>query len=44
MNYFLDNPDLVLTVDRIVPWDRIVPLVAGADADVADTVKTWREL
>ncbi len=44
MNYFLDNPDLVTTFDRIVPWDRIVPLVAGTDADVADTVKTWREL
>jgi alkylation response protein AidB-like acyl-CoA dehydrogenase len=44
MNYFLGNPDLVTTFDRIVPWDRIVPLVAGADADVADTVKTWREL
>jgi len=32
MNYFLDNPDLVTTFDRIVPWDRIVPLVAGGSA------------
>jgi alkylation response protein AidB-like acyl-CoA dehydrogenase len=44
MNYFLDNPDLVATFDRLVRWDRIVPLVAGPAADVADTVKTWREL
>lgn len=44
MNYFLDNPDLVTTFDRLVPWDQIVPLTAGTDADVADTVKTWREL
>ncbi|MDQ2951939.1 MAG: acyl-CoA dehydrogenase family protein, partial [Chloroflexota bacterium] len=44
MNYFLDNPDLVTTFDRLVPWDLIVPLTAGADADIADTVKTWREL
>ncbi len=44
MNYFLDNPDLVTTFDRLVPWDQIVPLTAGRAADVADTVKTWREL
>jgi alkylation response protein AidB-like acyl-CoA dehydrogenase len=44
MNYFLDNPDLVTTFDRLVPWDKLVPLVAGTDADVVDTVKTWREL
>ena len=44
MNYFLDNTDLHQTFDRLVRWDRIVPLIAGADADVADTVKTWREL
>ncbi len=44
MNYFLENPDLVTTFDRLVPWHEIVPLVAGADADVKDTVATWREL
>jgi alkylation response protein AidB-like acyl-CoA dehydrogenase len=42
-NYFLDNPDLVLTFDRLVRWDKIVPLVAGG-ADVKETVNTWREL
>ncbi len=42
-NYFLDNPDLVITFDRLVRWDKIVPLVAGG-ADVQETVKTWREL
>jgi alkylation response protein AidB-like acyl-CoA dehydrogenase len=44
VNYFMDNPDLVATFDRLIRWDKIVPLVAGENADVADTVKTWREL
>jgi alkylation response protein AidB-like acyl-CoA dehydrogenase len=44
MNYFLENPDLVTTFDRLMAWDEIVPLVAGKDADVKDTVATWREL
>jgi alkylation response protein AidB-like acyl-CoA dehydrogenase len=44
MNYFLDNPDLVTTFDRVVPWQRIVPLTQGKDANVADTVATWREM
>ncbi len=43
-NYFLDNPDLVLTFDRLAPWDRLVPLSEGAGADVAETVSTWREV
>ncbi len=43
-NYFLDNPDLVLTFDRLAPWGRLVPLVEGAGADVADNVSTWREV
>ena len=36
MNYFSDNPDLVETFDRVVPWERIVPLTQGSDADVAE--------
>ncbi|HZP97149.1 MAG TPA: acyl-CoA dehydrogenase family protein [Candidatus Limnocylindria bacterium] len=44
MNYFLDNPDLVATFDRAVPWDRIVPLTQGKDANVAEAVATWREM
>jgi len=44
VNYFLENPDLVMTFDRLVPWTEIVPLVCGPDADVKDTVATWREL
>ncbi|HEY3218447.1 MAG TPA: acyl-CoA dehydrogenase family protein [Candidatus Limnocylindria bacterium] len=44
MNYFLENRDLVTTFDRLMPWDEIVPLVAGGDAHVSDTVATWREL
>ncbi len=43
-NYFLDNADLVTTFDKLVQWDRIVPLVEGPEADVADTVGTWREV
>jgi alkylation response protein AidB-like acyl-CoA dehydrogenase len=43
-NYFLDNRDLVLTFDRLAPWDRLVPLTEGAGADVAETVATWREV
>ena len=44
MNYFLENPDLVTTFDTLVPWDRIVPLTQGKDANVAETVATWREM
>src|SRR4029077_9992184 len=44
MNYFLENLDLVMTFDRLMRWDEIVPVVAGAEADVKDTVATWREL
>ncbi len=43
-NYFLENPDLVLTFDRLVPWERVVPLVEGSDADAAETVAAWREV
>src|SRR5258705_5434653 len=43
-NYFLENPDLLLTFDRVVRWDQIVPLSEGKDANVADTVSTWREV
>ena len=43
-NYFSDNPDLVETYDRLVPWDRVVPLTEGNGADTADAVSTWREV
>ncbi len=43
-NYFLDNPDLVTSFDRLIPWARLVPLVEGDGADVAETVSTWREI
>jgi alkylation response protein AidB-like acyl-CoA dehydrogenase len=43
-NYFLENPDLVTTFDRVVRWDQIVPLSEGSEANVADTVSTWREV
>jgi len=44
VNFFLDDPDLVATFDRGVPWARVVPLTEGPDADVAETVATWREI
>jgi hypothetical protein len=44
MNYFIENADLVTTFDRVVPWDRLVPLTQGKDANVAETVATWREM
>ncbi|MEP7004106.1 MAG: acyl-CoA dehydrogenase family protein [Chloroflexota bacterium] len=43
-NYFLDNADLVATFDRLVPWDRVAPLVAGGAGETADSVAAWREV
>ena len=43
-NFFTENPDLLTTFDRVVRWDEIVPRSEGKDADVADTVSTWREV
>jgi len=44
VNFFLDDPDLVATFDRGVPWERVVRLTEGPEADVAETVATWREM
>ena len=44
MNFFTENDDLVTTFDRLIPWERLVTLTQGANADVADTVATWREM
>ena len=44
MNFFLDDPQLVATFDRGVPWDRVVPIAEGPGTDVAQTVATWREI
>src|SRR5688500_8209159 len=43
-NYFTENPDLIATVDRVLRGGEIVPRMEGKDADVADTVSTWREV
>lgn len=43
-NFFLENPDLLTTFDRVVRWDEIVPLSEGSEANVADTASTWREV
>ena len=44
MNFFLDDAALVATFDRGIPWDRVVRLTEGADADVHGTVEAWREV
>jgi len=44
VNFFLDEPRLLAAFDRGVAWDRVVPLAEGPDADVAETVATWREM
>ena len=44
MNFFSGNPDLVEVFDKVVPWERVVRAVEGADANVAETVATWREV
>ena len=44
MNFFLDDPGLLATFDRGVPWERIVPLTEGPEANVEETVATWREV
>ena len=44
LNFFSGNADLVEVFDKVVPWDRVVRAVEGADADVAQTVATWREV
>jgi alkylation response protein AidB-like acyl-CoA dehydrogenase len=43
-NFFSGNEDLVELYDRAIPWSRIVRAVEGPDANVADTVSTWRKI
>jgi 3-(methylthio)propanoyl-CoA dehydrogenase len=43
-NFFSGNPDLVEVFDRVVAWPRVVGAVLGPDANVAETVSTWREV
>lgn len=43
-NYFTGNADLVEVFDKVVPWTRVVRAVEGPDANVAETVSTWREV
>jgi alkylation response protein AidB-like acyl-CoA dehydrogenase len=44
MNFFLDDPGLVATFDRGIDWAPLVATAEGPDADVAETVATWREI
>jgi 3-(methylthio)propanoyl-CoA dehydrogenase len=45
-NYFTSNPDLTTYYDRIIDWERLVPLYAEADdaAQPAQTAASWREV
>jgi alkylation response protein AidB-like acyl-CoA dehydrogenase len=43
-NFFTGNADLVEVFDKVIPWARVVAAVEGANADVAGTVSTWREV
>ena len=43
-NFFTGNLDLVEIFDKVIPWTRVVGAVEGPDADVANTVSTWREV
>jgi 3-(methylthio)propanoyl-CoA dehydrogenase len=45
-NYFSSNPDLTTYYDRIIDWERLVPLYAEADdaAQPALTAASWREV
>jgi len=43
-NFFSENADLVEVFDKVVPWTRVVRAAGGADADVHETVSTWREV
>ena len=43
-NFFTENADLVEVFDKVVPWTRVVRAVGGVDANVPDTVSTWRDV
>ncbi len=43
-NFFTENADLVEVFDRQIPWSRVARAAAGAEANVAETVATWREV
>ncbi|MBU6422955.1 MAG: acyl-CoA dehydrogenase family protein [Chloroflexi bacterium] len=43
-NFFSGNPDLAGIFDKAIPWSRVVAAVEGPDANVAETVSTWREV
>jgi len=53
-NFFSGNPDLIEVFDRVIPWSKVVRAVSGraidtppdraAEAEVAETVSTWREI
>ncbi|TME27024.1 MAG: hypothetical protein E6I64_07765 [Chloroflexi bacterium] len=43
-NFFSGNPDLVEVFDRVIPWPAVVRAVEGVDANVDETVSTWREV
>src|SRR3979490_2615002 len=45
-NYYSTNADLTFYYERVIDWDRLVPLYAEADdaARPAETAGSWREV
>src|SRR5205807_1250749 len=45
-NYFGANPDLTFYYERVIDWDRLVPLYAEPDDALkpVDTAASWREV
>src|SRR5579864_5875456 len=45
-NYFNSNPDLTFYFDKVIDWNRLVPLFAEADdaQRPAETAASWREI
>src|SRR5258707_15038108 len=45
-NYFSANKDLTFYYDKVIDWDRLVPLFAEAEdaARPSETASSWREV
>lgn len=42
-NFFTANPDLLFYFERAIPWDKIVPLFEGPEADPAEVAASYRD-
>lgn len=43
-NYFSANSDLTFYYQKVIGWDRLVPLFADTAATPAETAATWRDV